>query len=118
MHWKGATGEMKIIGVLTKGDNSFKYSKENDIYEDEWKTINPELISAYLRLDNKDVASQFVIRQVEYDSNTKSSFPRIFNVSEATNWQVSVDDHKHTANLWKYATYLNVFSNVFFWLYL
>ncbi len=117
-HWAGFTGDIKIIGVLTKGDNSYKYSEENDVANGEWKTINPDLIASYLRLDNKDVASKFVVRQIEYDAGTKTAFPRIFNVSEATNWQVSVDDHNHTANIWKYTTYLNVFSNLFFWLYL
>lgn len=106
------------MGVLYKGDNSFKYSEENDIANNKWTTSNPALISAYLGLANKDITSQFIVRQIEFDSATKTSFPRIFNVAEATNWQVSADEHKKVAAIWKYATYLNVFSNLFFWLYL
>jgi len=52
----GFTRDIKIITVLTKGDNSYKYSEENDITNGEWKTINPDLIASYLRFDNKDVA--------------------------------------------------------------
>lgn len=106
------------MGVLTKGSNANKYAEENDIANGKWNTIDPELIAAYLRLPNKSVASQFVVRQIEFESATKTAFPRIFNVEEATNWQVSVGEHKKTADVWKYATYLNVFSNLFFWLYL
>jgi cytochrome oxidase assembly protein ShyY1 len=117
-HWAGFTGDIKIIGVLYKGDNSFKYSQDNDIKNEKWNNSNPEFIAAYLRLKNRDVSSKFIVRQIEYDVTTKTPFPRIFNVGEATNWQVSVDNHNQVAKVWKYATYLNVFSNLFFWLYL
>jgi len=104
--------------VLTKGSNAYKYAEENDVANGKWNTIEPELIAAYLRMPNKSLASQFVVRQIEYDAATKTAFPRIFNVQEASNWQVSVEDHQSTARTWKYAAYLNVFSNLFFWLYL
>ena len=71
-----------------------------------------------MRLENRDISSQFIVRQIEYDSATKTPYPRIFNVQEAENWQISVDDHKNIAGYWKMATYLNIFGNLFFWLYL
>jgi hypothetical protein len=71
-----------------------------------------------MNLENKEISSQFIVRQIEYDSATKNPYPRIFNVQEAENWQISVNDHSRIASYWKMATYFNILGNLFFWLYL
>jgi len=109
---------MKIIGVVYSGDKGQKYTQDSDIKNGKWTSTNPQLIAPYMRLDNKEVSSQFIVRQIEYDSATKTPYPRIFNVQEAENWQISTNDHTQVASYMKMATYLNLFGNLFFWLYL
>lgn len=116
--YTNSTGPVSITGLVYKGDLSHKYTKENDINADQWKTQKPYEIAYYNDLPNKEVSSQFVVKQIEYNPINKSSFPVVLNVSELGHFPISPETNANYATLWKALTFLNIFSNLVVWVYL
>lgn len=117
-HLVNSIGPLSIKGVVYNGDESHKYSKENDISAKNWHTLKPDEIATYLYLPNRDISSQFVIKQIEFNPVNKSSTPVILNVSELGHFPISTKTNCDYSLLWKSLTFLNIFSNMVVWIYL
>lgn len=111
-------GNTVITGVLYRGDSSNKYSKENAPRYEKWRTINPEEISIYVGLNNKEVAKQAIVKQIDFDSVNKTMFPKVMSKDDLFRWTISPEDHKKYSKFWMAATFVNIFSNLYVWLYL
>jgi hypothetical protein len=108
---------MTIYGVITKGSDANKYSLGNDVHNKRWNTTNPSQFSAYLFLDNKE-ASQVVVRQIEMNPDNRGLMPKTLNIQEVSNWPVKTSLNHLYAQFWAGATFFNIFTNMFVWLYL
>ncbi len=117
-HYEGAIGPQTIHGIFFKGDSSSKYTTNNESMANTWNVVKPDQIATYLLLDNKDIASKYIVKQVIFDPTKRSPYPLTMNVSDVSNWPVHPATNFNYASLWLGATLLNVFGNVFLWLYL
>jgi cytochrome oxidase assembly protein ShyY1 len=111
-------GFVTIKGLLYKGDEGTKYSKENDIKANNWHTLKPEEVATVMYLPNKNVASQFVVKQIEYNPVNKSALPVVLNIADLGNFAISEQTNAKYAEFWNTLTFLNIFSNLFVWIYL
>lgn len=84
-----------------------------------WNNVNLEELSHYMGLKNPEVANFAMVKAIEYETLEKNIFPVVTNVSDLCVFKaVSPERHYNFAKLWYSLTFLNVFSNVFLWLYL
>lgn len=111
-------GQISIKGLVYKGEESNKYSKENDIKAEHWNTLKPEEIATVMYLPNRKLASQFVIKQIEFNPVNKSSLPVVLNITDLARFPISEESNANYARFWKVAAFLNIFSNLFVWVYL
>lgn len=111
-------GLVTIKGLVYKGDESTKYSKDNDIKGSNWHTFKPDEIAAVMYLPNKNVASQFVVKQIEFNPVNKSALPVVLNISDLARYPISEESNAKYAEFWNTLTFLNIFSNLFVWIYL
>lgn len=118
-HRSGAQGSLTIRGLIYKTEGVNKYTeKENQINLEKFYTINPVEISTFLLLPNKNITSKFLVKQIELNPNVKTSFPKILNIEDLTNFKISKETNRSYLNLWVGLTFVNIFSNMFVWLYL
>ncbi len=117
-HMANNMGPISIKGCLYQGDGSNKYSKKNDIAAEKFYTQKPDEIATYMCLPNKKLASQFVVKQVEFNPVNRTSLPLVYNVSELGQFPITPETNLKYANLWKYLTFGNLFSNMMVWVYL
>jgi cytochrome oxidase assembly protein ShyY1 len=116
-HLEGAVGPQTITGIVYKGDSSNKYSRSNEGKHDKWSTIKPQEFATKLLLDNRDIAGQFMFKQVDLD-NKSNPFPKTLNLDDLENWPVDARTNLNYSSMWYALTYANIFGNLFFWLYL
>jgi cytochrome oxidase assembly protein ShyY1 len=118
LHYNGAIGPQTIHGIFFKGDSSNKYSRNNESFENKWNVVKPDQIATYLLLDNKDVASKYVVKQIIMNPIEKNAYPLTMNIEDVSNWPVHAQTNLNYSSLWFGATFLNLFGNVFLWFYL
>jgi cytochrome oxidase assembly protein ShyY1 len=118
LHYNGAIGPQTIHGIFFKGDSSNKYSRNNESFDNIWNVVKPEQIATYLLMENRDVASKYVVKQIIMNPLEKNAYPLTMNVEDVSNWPVPANINMNYSSLWFCATFLNVFGNVFLWLYL
>ena len=111
-------GPISIKGLVYKGDESHKYSKDNELRAGTFHTIKPDELATYLVLPNKEVSSQFVIKQLEYNPINKTTTPVVLNVNNLGQFPISANTNGDYANLWKAVAFANIFSNMLIWVYL
>jgi cytochrome oxidase assembly protein ShyY1 len=116
-HWINSIGPISIKGLVYKGDESHKYSKDNEITEGKFYTLKPEEISTYLTLPNRQVSSKFVIKQLEFNPINKSTLPVVLNVENLGHFPISATTNGQYAYLWKGLTFFNIFTNMLVWVY-
>jgi len=116
-----------VKGVIYKGDSKNKYTLSNtDTNEAKEKLIsmNPEEISCLLKLENKDITSQFVVKEVDFDFLDKNKgqnnlhYPIKVSYTDLMVWYVTPKKHQDYANFWITVTVMNIISNLFVWMYL
>jgi hypothetical protein len=117
-HWEGAMGPQTITAIVFKGDSSNKYSRNNESLNNIWHTIKPKEIATSLLLDNREIAGQFMLRQIELDANEKSPFPKVLAIEDVGKWPIDAQTNMNYSSFWYAATFLNIFGNMFVWLYL
>jgi cytochrome oxidase assembly protein ShyY1 len=117
-HWIHSTGPISIKGLIYKGDESHKYSKPNDFAGGKFYTLKPEEISVFMKLDNSDVTSKFVVKQLEFNPINRSLYPRVLNVKDLGSFAIPADTNQKYSRLWQSLTFLNIFSNMILWIYL
>jgi len=117
LHLENSVGPITIKGCVYKGDTLHKYSKENDINSEKWVSQKPYEIANYLYLPNREISSQFIIKQIEFNPINRTSTPIVYNVSELGHFPISPETNMNYANLWKSITFLNIFSNLLIWVY-
>ena len=69
-------------------------------------------------LNNREEASQGVLKVVQFDDHLKTLIPVAFTPRDLFRWTITPEKHQSFANLWLGLTYANIFFNTFFWLYL
>ena len=111
-HWMNSIGPISIKGLVYKGDESHKYSKNNDLKDGKFNTLKPDEIATYLMLPNRELASQFVIKQLEFNPINKSTTPVVLNVNNLGHFPISASTNGDYANVWKLVTFANIFSNM------
>ena len=116
-HWINSIGPISIKGLVYKGDESHKYSKENELRDGKFHTLRPDEIAAFLTLPNRDLTSQFVIKQLEFNPINKSAVPAVLNVNSLGHFPISATTNGEYANLWKALTFFNIFTNMLVWVY-
>lgn len=118
-HRNNASGFISIKGLLYKGDEGNKYTPENIIASEKWFKADPsEIATARLLTNRKDVSSQFLVKQIEYNPINMTSSPLVYNVRDLNKFPVSPELNGSFAYLWKGIVFLNLFSNLFVWIYL
>ena len=65
----------KISGVLYRGDAKTKYAKANQPFLSKFKTVYPEELAVVNALPNEEEASQFMLKAVDFDLNSRSVHP-------------------------------------------
>lgn len=126
----------KIHGVLYRGDRKNKFSsgeeednknliqKEN--ISGKWINEQPSELASYFKLANKELASKFIIKQVDFMKNENNNFvnsqysrnmyPKLCNLNDLMFWTITPQKHQEYANFWFCASFFNVISNIFVWL--
>lgn len=119
----------KITGIIYKGDKTNKYSQVNDKKDTELNNelsqstkkifyMIPSEISNIIKLDNQDIASKFIIKQVDLRENSKQLYPRCLTKNDLMTWTITPEKHQDYANFWITATTLNIISNLIVWFFL
>lgn len=115
MHYtSGATGE--IQGLLYRGDAQTKYSLANEPTIMRFTNVNPSDIALIDQMKNLDEASQFMLLQIDPNTETRQILPTAPTADELAKWQVSPERHQAYADLWKYLTFTGIFANTALWL--
>jgi len=118
---------MEISGIIYKGDKKNKYSlTSNDLNEarDKLISMNPEEISEILKLENKNISSQFIVKEVDFNLLNKNKgkknpqYPTKVSYNDLMVWYVTPEKHQNYANFWITVTVMNIISNLFVWMYL
>jgi len=117
-HWLHSTGPISIKGLVYKGDESHKYSKDNELRGGHFHTLRPDDIATYCLLPNRDVSSKFVIKQLEFNPINRSSTPVVLNVNNLGKFPISAGTNGDYSKLWQALTFFNIFSNMLVWIYL
>jgi cytochrome oxidase assembly protein ShyY1 len=116
-----------IKGVLYKGDTKSKYSLSSagtNVDKDKLISMNPEEISDLLKLGNKNISSQFVVKEIDFDFINKNKgmksmqYPIRVSYNDLMVWYVTPKKHEDYANFWITVTVMNFISNLFVWMYL
>ena len=107
-----------INGVLAPGIEGDKYSRENNISEGKWYSLNAHEIATVLSLPNKNVSGNFIIKQIELDPSKKGLLPKTLNIDEVDNWPIRASTNGTYEKLWLGITFFNMFTNMFVWIYL
>jgi cytochrome oxidase assembly protein ShyY1 len=118
LHYDGAIGPQTIHGIFFKGDSSNKYSRNNEAYHRKWNVIKPGDMATYLLLENKDVASKYIVKQIIMNPTERNPYPLTMSFEDVSNWPVPAQTNLNYSSLWFAVTFANVFGNVFLWLYL
>jgi cytochrome oxidase assembly protein ShyY1 len=118
LYLANSIGQISIKGLVYKGEEINKYSKENDIKAQNWNHLHPEEIATVMYLPNKHISSKFVVKQIEFNPVNKSSLPVVLNISDLARFPISEESNANYATFWKVATFFNIFSNLFVWVYL
>jgi len=116
-HLLNAMGPMSIKGLVYLGESN-KYSKHNQLRTGQFSTLLPEELATYMFLPNREVSSQFVVKQLEFNPINKSALPVVLNVNNLANFPISVEANQRYATFWKLFTFANIFSNMMIWIYL
>lgn len=117
-HWVNSTGPITIKGLVYKGDESHKYSKPNDIAANKFYTLKPEEIAVQMMLKNREISSQFVIKQLEFNPINRSNYPRVLNIQDLGNFPIPEQLNNQYHYFWNTLSFMNVFSNIMLWIYL
>lgn len=116
-HKVNAKGQLLINGILYRGDKANQYTKET-IQDKRFVTINPEELSNYLELPNKEIAKQALIKQIEFENVNKTNLPRVISKEDLMNWTITPEKHQAYYRFWMTATILNVLSNIYVWVFI
>jgi cytochrome oxidase assembly protein ShyY1 len=116
-HQIGAVGRQKIKGVVYRPEGN-KFSKQNDLILNEWVKVDANQIAIANLLPNREVSSKFLIRQVEYNPINKSLMPVVYNLDDVGKYPIPPESNGSCAALFKGLTILNLFTNLFVWVYL
>jgi cytochrome oxidase assembly protein ShyY1 len=117
-HWEGAMGPQTINAIVFKGDGDNKYSKNNEGLHGTWNTVKPKEIATNLLLNNRELSGQFLLKQIELDPNENHPFPRMLNALDVEKFPIDAQTNMNYSSFWYAATFLNIFGNMFVWLYL
>jgi cytochrome oxidase assembly protein ShyY1 len=118
LHYNGAIGPQTINGIFFKGNSSNKYSRNNETMDNKWHVVKPDQIATYLLLENRDISSKYVVKQIVMNPIEKNAYPLTMNIDDVSNWPIAAQTNLDYSSLWLVATFANLFGNVFFWLYL
>lgn len=115
-HYTGiVSGE--ITGLLYRGDNETKYSKPNEPTLHRYTTVRPRDFALITKMNNREEASQFMLKQIDTNEDTRQILPTIPTKNELTQFKISPERHEAYATMWKYLTFVGVFANTALWLY-
>ena len=83
MHYMGGTSGT-IKGLLYRGDAKTKYSVKNNPTIPHYTRVDPNELALIVKFNNRDEASQFMLKQVDFDDNARQILPNSPNVEELT----------------------------------
>jgi len=104
-----------IKGVLYKGDTMNQFSRENDLENRKFFTERPEELAKILNLDNYEVCSKFIVKEVKTEDH-KQIYPQKTGINELMFTQISPERHQEYAYFWFFVSSLNFATNVYVWL--
>jgi len=107
-----------VQGVLYRGDAATKYSKPNIPIYRQYRSVVPKELAIVNDLSNETEASQFMLRAMDLDPNTRSVHPTVPSIVETTNFLIPAERHDAYAFMWNSLTYCGVVANAAMWLYL
>ena len=107
----------KVQGILYRGDNQTKYSKQNQPAYQRYHSVRPEEISAMCQLPNED-AKQFMVKAVDFDPAARTVHPVVDSPAELTSFGIPQERHAAYESLWTYLSYAGIVANTAVWLYL
>lgn len=110
------SGQTVVRGIVFKGDLKNKYSQPNEPSKNKWNTVSPDEIAEHLDLPNKEIVSQFLIKEVDFEEKKKNIMPVSVSMDELMTWTIMPPTHQSYANFWMITTILNIASNLYVWI--
>jgi cytochrome oxidase assembly protein ShyY1 len=107
----------RVTGVLYRGDNKTKYSRNNAPMMGHSISVVPEECAILAGMPNKEEASQFMLLEIEQDENNRAILPNKPTVKDLTSFKISPERHLAYSAFWNYMVMAGVVSNTFMWLY-
>ena len=106
-----------IKGVLYRGDNDSKYSKENTPSVGHMQSVKPAEISLLTQAPNGEEAGQVMLHMIDFDEDTRQVHPTVPTPTELTKFTVPAERHAAYEMFWRCLTFGGVVANTALWLY-
>ena len=107
-----------VTGVLYRGDAKTKYSKPNQPVHNRYHSVYPEQMAVMNQLTNETEASQFMVKAIDLDPMSRTTFPTVPTTAELTNLGIPAARHQAYETMWNSLAYFGVVANTAMWLYL
>lgn len=107
-----------VQGVLYRGDAKTKYSKRNAPVHDDYKAAYPEELAILTQLGNRDEASSFMLKAVDFNTDARTPMPDVPSPEELGKFVIPAERHAAYESFWNGLTYVGVVANTAMWLYL
>ena len=78
----------------------------------------PEELAVLTQLGNRDEASTFMLKAVDFNTEARTPLPDVPSPEEMGQFVISSERHQAYESLWNGLTYVGVFANTAMWLYL
>ena len=80
--------------------------------------VNAEELATMCQLGNTGEASQFMLKAVDLDPNTRTPMPDVDSPDELQKFAISPERHQAYEDMWNGLTYVGILANAAMWLYL
>lgn len=114
-HTNNQVGVIPLRGVLTQVATNSKHSKENNIRDNEWHSVNLEEMTKYSRLPNQQLAKSVYLKQIDQSQDASSVFPLTETIKSINEFHTSPEKHLSLSRFFGLLTFTNVFANLVFW---
>ena len=114
MHLKQSAGT--VTGLLYTGDKKNKWAIPNSPTIESYRNVYPEDFAIVDQLGNVEEASQFMLQQIDLDSDTRQILPTVPCTSDLLKFQSTAERHDAYSTMWKALTFTGILANTFLWL--
>ena len=107
-----------VQGFLYRGEPDHKYSLPNNPTINDFHTVRLDDFVLVSQIPNADEASQFMLKQVDFDPNKRQTYPHCLTTDDHVSpWKIPKERNLAYESLWRMITYAGVVANTAAWLY-